>query len=150
MKCFNHRTLDSIGFCKQCGKGLCDECVREAPSWLSCTQGECVQKTDALEAYLERSVYKPGASSSVTIFLGMALVGVGLVFLIDFASKTTVVAGLAFLAAGLVMLWLGGRHFWEKRLKGSSGEARGDSFQAFQKVYEEKKQKRPKKDEKAE
>jgi hypothetical protein len=27
MKCFNHSTVDAVGVCKHCNKGLCRECA---------------------------------------------------------------------------------------------------------------------------
>lgn len=40
MNCFNHNESPAIAFCKQCGKGLCKECVTETPNGVFC-KGAC-------------------------------------------------------------------------------------------------------------
>lgn len=40
MRCYTHRTSDSIGICKSCGKGLCEQCVVDLGFALTC-RGAC-------------------------------------------------------------------------------------------------------------
>lgn len=45
MRCYNHRTVEAVGQCTLCHKGLCENCCDEGKIVLSCN-GDCRQKID--------------------------------------------------------------------------------------------------------
>jgi hypothetical protein len=61
MKCFNHTTVDAVGLCKHCSKGLCRECAVEVAGSLSC-RGPCEQQV----ALVNRLTLQAGASYAKT------------------------------------------------------------------------------------
>jgi hypothetical protein len=54
MKCFTHQTVDAIGACKNCGKGLCANCAVDLHFALSC-RGACESEVNAVRAQILRS-----------------------------------------------------------------------------------------------
>src|SRR5215472_6917885 len=46
MKCFTHQTVDAVGACKSCGKGLCPSCAVDLHFALSC-RGDCESELSA-------------------------------------------------------------------------------------------------------
>ena len=62
MKCFYHQSIDSIGVCRSCGRGLCPSCVTEYPEGLAC-KDRCetaVEETISLVKRNRTAVAKPG------------------------------------------------------------------------------------------
>ena len=142
MRCFNHRNIDCVGFCKECAKGLCENCASESKAGLACKEGPCVRKVEVLAAYLDRVVYKPGVYSSAQILLGVSFVALSFVFLVEFSSKTMLFAGLAFLTIGCIMLFINARILLESRKKNNSEEGVfSQTFQSFQSASENRKKK---------
>ena len=151
MRCFNHRTIDSIGFCKECCKGLCEECAREGKGGLACKEGDCKRKVEATASYLDKIIHKPGIGWAPGVFIALTLIAMGCLFLVDFSSKTTLLAGMASLIAGLTLLVVQVRHMlehWRKAREGDqedfSKPSLSETFQSFQKVYEQKKKNKKK------
>jgi hypothetical protein len=54
MKCFTHQTVDAIGTCRNCGKGLCPSCAVDLQFALTC-RGECESEARAVRAQILRS-----------------------------------------------------------------------------------------------
>ena len=54
MKCFAHQSVDAIGLCKNCGKGLCSSCAKDLQFALSCSDS-CERELMAVRAQILRS-----------------------------------------------------------------------------------------------
>jgi hypothetical protein len=52
MKCFNHSSVDAIGICKNCNKGLCVDCLTEIEDGIACTS-TCVEKVRDLNNLID-------------------------------------------------------------------------------------------------
>jgi neural Wiskott-Aldrich syndrome protein len=50
MKCFSHRDVDAIGFCKYCCKGLCKGCFVENVGGLLSCRGPCEEKVASFDS----------------------------------------------------------------------------------------------------
>ena len=85
MRCFYHRELESIGICKNCGRGLCPACAAEVENGLACRQ-LCEAEVRALNRITSRS--KTAYEKTSSAYLRAALF--------------YLVLGLAFLAGGLL------------------------------------------------
>jgi len=48
MKCFRHRAIDAVGFCKVCCKGLCRRCGTDLGHSFTC-RGHCAAEAERLE-----------------------------------------------------------------------------------------------------
>jgi FHA domain len=59
MKCFSHRDVDAIGFCKNCCKGLCKGCFVENTGGLLSCRGPCEEKVTYLDSQPRRGNTKP-------------------------------------------------------------------------------------------
>jgi hypothetical protein len=49
MKCFTHRSVDAIGLCKNCQKGLCEACALDLGHALAC-RGACQTEAALIHA----------------------------------------------------------------------------------------------------
>lgn len=77
MKCANHPTIDSVAYCAQCGRPLCDTCRREVKGTSYCET--------CLAARLQPSVWasagQHGAGPSPGVALALGLIpGVGAIY----------------------------------------------------------------------
>lgn len=55
MKCFYHPTVDAVGSCKHCCRGLCVECAAERDGGLAC-RNRHEATVDAVSTLVERNV----------------------------------------------------------------------------------------------
>ncbi len=53
MICFQHKDNQSVGLCKSCGKGVCEDCVIEFSKGIACSQ-ECEKDAKELIEMNER------------------------------------------------------------------------------------------------
>ena len=70
-KCFHHPETDAVGFCRQCGKGLCSECRREVRGVIYCE--DCL-------ANLTVAAAAPGGSTPALAAVLGAIPGVGAIY----------------------------------------------------------------------
>lgn len=65
MHCFNHQTKEAIGLCRNCFKGLCQECCQKNEDHLACSEN-CAQKVNEVEEINERAknIYGVGKFAS--------------------------------------------------------------------------------------
>ncbi|MFZ4741418.1 MAG: hypothetical protein ACOYLE_09685 [Bacteroidales bacterium] len=54
MKCFNHPDKDAVGICKNCNKGLCNDCLTEVDNGIACTT-ICVEEVKLLNSLINRN-----------------------------------------------------------------------------------------------
>jgi hypothetical protein len=76
MKCFVHQSVDAVGLCRNCSRGVCAECAADRESGIAC-KGRCESEVDAMHALVRRNVVaagKPGVLhwAQVVIYLGIA------------------------------------------------------------------------------
>jgi hypothetical protein len=77
MKCANHPLNDSVAYCAQCGRPLCDTCRREVKGTSYCET--CLAAR--LQSSLWSSPGQPGAGPSPGIALALGLIpGVGAIY----------------------------------------------------------------------
>jgi hypothetical protein len=81
MKCFNHQEQDAVAFCKHCFKGLCRQCVVEAPGGASC-RGICQEEVAALHLLVLRSKTAYQKTSKAQLLTAMFFLVVGSTFLV--------------------------------------------------------------------
>lgn len=79
MKCFYHADVDSVGFCRQCGKALCDACRRDVKGVHYCE--DCLAAT-----VLPGGAASPGAPNP-GLALGLGFIpGVGAIYNGEYAK----------------------------------------------------------------
>jgi hypothetical protein len=81
MNCFQHPTLEAVGTCKHCCKGVCSECAKDTPVGLVCSE-PCEGQVRLLEEMVERSRRMvPFAARShlrnAIVLFAMALIFIG-------------------------------------------------------------------------
>jgi len=68
MKCFQHQSLDAIGACAHCGRGVCVECAKAKPgSRLACSV-DCDAALTASDAVMRQVLEKSGQSLRASAF----------------------------------------------------------------------------------
>ena len=79
MKCFYHHENDALGLCKNCGKGLCSQCVVDIGDGLACP-GRCEEQVRANNELMQRS--RKSFSTAGTIYTGTggSTIILGLIF----------------------------------------------------------------------
>lgn len=81
MNCFNHNSVNAIGICTNCHKGICSSCDQKDGMYLVCC-GECARRVKEKEEINDRAmrIYGIGPYSSrknisisalTTLFLGI-------------------------------------------------------------------------------
>lgn len=78
MKCFVHQSIDAVGLCRNCSRGVCAECAADRPSGIAC-KNRCEATVDAMDGLIRRNVAvasKPEATHwlQVIVYLGAAVV----------------------------------------------------------------------------
>ncbi len=76
MKCFKHQNIDSVGQCKHCCKGLCNECAFDTGNGLAC-KNEDEQQVEFINSLIENSkkAYSQSPKSSILSNLFLLLMG---------------------------------------------------------------------------
>lgn len=116
MHCFHHESVDAVGICKHCYRGLCGQCAVLIQNSLSC-QGKCEAEVAAYADLMDRSktIY-PGLGNlyrSGGIFftvVGAAALVAGLFAEPPSLRPTLVGLGATLLLLGLYMWWWAGRY----------------------------------------
>lgn len=119
MHCFHHESVDAVGICKHCCRGLCGQCAVLVQNSLSC-KGECEAEVAAYADLMDRSksIY-PGTGNlyrSGGIFfavVGAAIILYGLFVEPPRSMLVSVGAGAILLLMGLYMWWWAGRYAQE-------------------------------------
>lgn len=108
MRCYNHTSVEAIGTCKACCKGLCMECAADLGHGLACKAAH-VAEVENLNALITRSTRITTANTKGKFlvpvfyaFLGATFLGYGLVS--SSASGFSIVMGAGFLAFALFTL----------------------------------------------
>lgn len=78
MKCAQHPEVDSVGYCRQCGKGLCADCRRDVKGVIYCE--DCLAASVLPAAAPAAAAPPPGAPNpGIALALGF-LPGVGAIY----------------------------------------------------------------------
>ncbi|MBP7729695.1 MAG: hypothetical protein KA112_03670 [Alphaproteobacteria bacterium] len=65
MHCYNHLPLEAIGLCRNCFKGLCQDCCKKDEQYLVCSES-CAQRVKDMEEMNERALYIYGIGKYAT------------------------------------------------------------------------------------
>ncbi len=97
MKCFNHPSVEAVGICKACCKGLCVECAVDLGHGLACNSGH-VAEVENLNALITSNTRITAVNTKGKFlvpvfyaFLGITFFGYGLAS--SRASILTIVTG---------------------------------------------------------
>jgi hypothetical protein len=115
MHCFNHKSKNSIGTCKNCQKGLCQDCIELVKDmYISCKEDICKIRIVEEQDTIERSKkicgigkYKSRRPTTLSMFFlsfGIIIGGEGL-FKTFFSAKTSF--DIFSLSIGVVFLLFG-------------------------------------------
>jgi len=84
MKCAQHPEVDSVGYCRQCGKGLCGDCRRDVKGVLYCE--DCLAANVLPAGAPAAAALPPGAPNpGLALALGF-IPGVGAIYNGEFAK----------------------------------------------------------------
>ena len=115
MQCFCHPTIQAVGMCRYCKKGLCLECAHFEKECLCCKTDICQKNVSEELEIIERSkkTYFIGDYSSHKLnFYFAYLLGPGVfctlisLFMFSSEKETGVITPLILLAVGLIFLIL--------------------------------------------
>ena len=108
MRCYNHPSVEAVGTCKACSKGLCMECAADLGHGLACKASH-IAEVENLNALITRSTRITTANTMGKFlvpafygFMGLTFLGYGLVN--SRASSFSIVMGVGFLAFALFTL----------------------------------------------
>lgn len=101
MKCFNHADIDAVGICKNCNKGLCQDCLTEVDNGIACTDS-CVDEVKQVNELIDRNKQAYKTASAAHKRNSWLFGGIGMVFLIfglqnDGATGLLSIVGFLFL-----------------------------------------------------
>lgn len=88
MMCYNHRHKNSVGMCKHCARGLCEDCISPALESLAC-KNRCEDQVRSLDHFVNKTIL----SRYNATFVGSILVGVLMVVLGFFVSSNEYPSG---------------------------------------------------------
>lgn len=81
MRCFYHPDREAVGFCKNCGKGLCAETAIDVGNGLACP-GPCEKRVERINATWGKTDAMTTVWSSLMgswlVAIGVAMAGFGL------------------------------------------------------------------------
>ncbi|NVO10811.1 MAG: hypothetical protein HXX16_12665 [Bacteroidales bacterium] len=100
MKCFNHPTIDAIGICKNCNKGLCKDCLTEVENGIACTS-TCIEEVKLINSLIKRNKksYKTASgayyrNAFIYAFFGLVFIVFGIIS--DGLMAFTIIIGVVF------------------------------------------------------
>ena len=120
MKCYVHTSVDAIGVCKACQKGLCRECAVDAGHAITC-KGNCESIAADYEASRKRTSVTYQTATTSWYQYPMFVLLTGGAFLVwgieteGFGMNFMVILGAIFFAFGLVRIIVTLR--WVKQAK---------------------------------
>lgn len=62
MHCFVHNSVEAVGICRRCAKGVCPECLVDFVTGIAC-KGACVDAVKALDGLVARNVRSAGGAA---------------------------------------------------------------------------------------
>jgi hypothetical protein len=80
MKCYNHLSIDAVGICKNCNKGLCKDCLTEVENGIACKE-TCVEEVNLINSLINRNKQSYKTVSSAHYKNAYIYCGFGLVFI---------------------------------------------------------------------
>ncbi|CAA6811497.1 MAG: Unknown protein [uncultured Campylobacterales bacterium] len=82
MKCFIHNNQDSLGTCKYCNKGICQNCMVDTGMGLACKDDNCKNEVRFLNDLIEnnKKIYSKMSKNSLipnlyTLIFGLIFLG---------------------------------------------------------------------------
>ena len=119
MNCFYHTSVEAIGICKSCAKGICVECATDTGHGLAC-KGRCEPQVIRIASLAERNFKHQTTVMRLRLIAPVLLLFLGSVFLFEGLAEKNVpnfvsTIGGAFLLFGVIDLLLMIRN--GKRLK---------------------------------
>lgn len=82
MKCFTHRSVDAVGLCKICQKGVCESCAVDLGYALAC-RGACETEAAQIHSQVLTSRKLLAAQKRNRYLMPMFLGGMGLLFILS-------------------------------------------------------------------
>jgi hypothetical protein len=114
MKCFNHTNVDAIAICKNCNKGLCQECAADTGVGVAC-KDKCESDVALLNVVFRQSTkaYQNASKTYLQFSIWMAVIGFGMLIFSLFLPNPIflIFMGSLFIIAGIVY------YFTSKRYK---------------------------------
>jgi hypothetical protein len=104
MECFAHPSVEAVGICKGCGKGVCHACAQQVDLGLACSDS-CAKFVSGFTAIQRATLRSPHALvRSVWGSLGLGVVLLGFAGYTFLSYKEPGWLSWFFLLVGLVML----------------------------------------------
>src|SRR5687768_18307071 len=121
MRCFNHPSNDAAGVCRNCGRGLCSDCIVFAEDAVAC-KGACEARVAAIQRIMQSNpttyrtaagqYYRAGVNG---IFMGLLFVAMGGMFVQFAAGDFGSYLGALFIGLGLLVSLNGMNTLWTSR-----------------------------------
>jgi len=105
MKCFYHNSVDAVAICKNCNRGICQECASELLNGVAC-KNRCEAEVEAVNNLINRNKTSYQKASSAYSRNALIFLLLGILFLafggIDISSKPSL--GWFLLLGGIIFL----------------------------------------------
>jgi len=121
MRCFNHAEVRAVGLCKNCGKGICHECLVDLGNGLAC-KPQCEERVSILIEYSQlavkqglHSLKRGDAQAKNSAFflqaIGALFFGVGIFQFVSYGNSPIDIVPITL---GVFFLWWGACSFRQK------------------------------------
>lgn len=81
MKCFNHSHKDALGICKNCSKGICEDCLTEVKNGIACTSS-CIDEVNQINLLINKNKENLNFATKNHQKAAFIYLGFGLVFIV--------------------------------------------------------------------
>ena len=106
MKCFNHPDVEAIAICKNCCKGLCQECATDTGKGIAC-KDKCEVDVALMDNIFRQStkVYQNTSKTYSQLSIWMVVLGFGMIvfsfflpnpFFLLFIGSLFIIGGVAY------------------------------------------------------
>ena len=121
MRCFNHPTHDAAGVCRNCGRGLCFDCIAISDGAVAC-KGQCEARVAAIQRMVQNNqlTYRTAAGQMrqagvYSVFAGLLFMVMGGIFLQFVGADFGRYLGASFVIFGILILIRGASQMWASR-----------------------------------
>lgn len=110
MRCFNHPTNDAAGVCRNCGRGICRDCIAMSEDAVAC-KGRCEARVAAIQRMIQgnQTNYRTTArlmhqGGIYSFFAGILFIAMGGIFSQFVGNDFGMYLGALFAVLGILIL----------------------------------------------
>jgi hypothetical protein len=121
MRCFYHPTHEAAGVCRNCGRGICSDCIAISEEAVAC-RGKCEERVAAIQrtvqgnqAHFRAAAGQLRQGGIYAIFMGILFAAMGAIFVQLIGADFGRYMGILFIAFGALIIVRGVSSTWAAR-----------------------------------